>query len=651
MKKNLLLVTCFSLIFFAGCNKTENSANLIKNPSFEEGSGSSPASWNQDIWSEASNAASCRLESGTAYDGSRYATITNRAPADAKFIQDVAVKPKSIYRLSGYIKAENIPTGNTGANISVLNILEHFQSFYNTDGKWEYVEVYGRTGPDQNYVEVAVRLGGYSSINTGSAAFDKIELVKVDSLPIGKGAINFYDASPPPPKSEAGKEWRKTIPFSSIVIFSIIYVLFFALIYRFFIAGKELQKISSRTLFIGFTVLLVIAFLSRVIMAPIIEGYQNDLSCFKGWTYQAANAPITQFYNDGGFFDYPPGSIYLFALIGHIRNLFQINIDSSAGIILLKLPSILADLIAAWLIFWFARKKVKETTALGLSILYLFNPCIFVNSAVWGQIDSIAALLVFLVLIFIVEDKLIIASAIFAGAVMIKWQSGFLVLALLFALIRKKDLKTWLFSILSGLGTLVVILLPFNLGKSPFWIFERFINASTGYSYATINAFNIYSLFNGNWARLDANFLGITFNTWGIIFAVLILGYTIFLYIKAKDVSRYYVVTLLFMAMVFILYIMMHERYLYPVLFLCLMSMAYTNDKRFLFIFIGFSITNFFNVAYILDTLMRDTFIKRNDPVMLIGAWGNLLLLLYLIKVTINKYIAEKFLAPKIFGK
>ena len=92
---------------------------------------------------------------------------------------------------------------------------------------------------------------------------------------------------------------------------------------------------------------------------------------------------------------------------------------------------------------------------------------------------------------------------------------------------------------------------------------------------------------------------------------------------------------------------MMHERYLYPVLFLCLMSMAYTNDKRFLFVFIGFSVTNFFNVAYILDTLMRDTFINRNDPVMLAGAWGSVLVLLYLIKVTINRYVSEKFLTLK----
>ena len=354
-----------------------------------------------------------------------------------------------------------------------------------------------------------------------------------------------------PTAKQPAADWKKTIPFSSIVIFSLLYVLLFALIYRFLIAGKELQNLSPGKLLTGFIVLMAVAFIARVVIAPLIEGYQNDLSCFKGWTYQAANEPITSFYNDGGFFDYPPGSIYLFAVIGHIRNLLNINIDSGAGLILLKMPAILADLATALLIFLFARKKVKETTALGLSILYLFNPCVFINSAVWGQIDSIAALLVFMVLIFIVDDKLIIAAALFAVAVMIKWQSGFLVLALFFALLRKKDWKTWLFSALSGLGTLVLIVLPFNIGKSPFWLIERFTAASTGYSYATVNAFNIYSLFGGNWAKLDAYFLGLTFSTWGMIFAVVILCYAVFLYLKSKEASRYYVVTLLFMAMVF----------------------------------------------------------------------------------------------------
>jgi len=112
MRKKILLAACAALLCLVSCNKMQTGTNLLKNPGFEEGGGALPSYWSQDVWSENTLAVSCVRESGTAYEGTGFVTITSNAPADAKLVQNVAVSPKSIYKLSGYIKAEDIPEGN-----------------------------------------------------------------------------------------------------------------------------------------------------------------------------------------------------------------------------------------------------------------------------------------------------------------------------------------------------------------------------------------------------------------------------------------------------------------------------------------------------------------------------------------------------------
>ena len=134
---------------------------------------------------------------------------------------------------------------------------------------------------------------------------------------------------------------------------------------------------------------------------------------------------------------------------------------------------------------------------------------------------------------------------------------------------------------------------------------------------------------------------GLTFGSVGVIFAGIIVLSSAFLYAYPKDISKYYVVSLMFMTMVVIFYVVMHERYLYPVLMLCLMSLIYTRDRRFMYVFIGFSITNFYNVAYVLDILIRDTFMDKYDKVMLTGAAFNVALTLYLIYIVVDIYLIQ----------
>lgn len=103
------------------------------------------------------------------------------------------VKPESLYCLSGYIRAEQIPDSGLGANLSVEGLYVFSESVYDTAGEWQYVELYGETGPEQTEVTVFARLGGYSGESRGTAAFDNLSLREVNIVP-GDGVASLWSS-------------------------------------------------------------------------------------------------------------------------------------------------------------------------------------------------------------------------------------------------------------------------------------------------------------------------------------------------------------------------------------------------------------------------------------------------------------------------
>jgi len=190
MKKVLFL---FLFLFLFAAAKTGSAGeNLLKNGSFEDISGGLPSMWSPDIYGDDYTSVRFFVGNKGAYDGSNYVTIENIRPNDAKLIQTVEVKPNTIYKLSCRIKAEGIGKNALGANITVLYILETSMDFKDTAGKWEYVELYGRTGEKQDHIIVSARLGGYGNINTGKTSFDDFRVEQIANQPAGVNVINLY---------------------------------------------------------------------------------------------------------------------------------------------------------------------------------------------------------------------------------------------------------------------------------------------------------------------------------------------------------------------------------------------------------------------------------------------------------------------------
>jgi Gpi18-like mannosyltransferase len=390
----------------------------------------------------------------------------------------------------------------------------------------------------------------------------------------------------------------------------------------------------------------VSAVLIRVVLAATAKGHATDIGTFSAWAGHAALG-LGSFYSPGYFADYPPGYIYVLWLVGKLRLLLGLDFGSPAFLVLLKFPAILADCLTVWVIYRLAGRQWKGTTALAFAALYAFNPAVLINSAVWGQVDSVLTLFI-LVGVLLLESHPARSALFFALALLVKPQALiFAPLPLLWFSIRIVRRQRYAAAdLLLFTGTAIVTfclaIFPFAIGNNPAWIISKYASTLASYPYASFNAFNLFALTGGNLVPTAERLLLLPYAAWGNIFIVLIVVFTALLAFMGKDSTRFCYLPLFLSAAVFVLSAKMHERYLFPAVALALVFYIVSRERWGLLLFAGFSVTQFLNVAAVLALSYRKIYaIPRLDPLLLTVSLGNVLLLLLLVWVGYRRYIRQ----------
>lgn len=391
--------------------------------------------------------------------------------------------------------------------------------------------------------------------------------------------------------------------------------------------------------------LLAGAALLRVALSATTKGYAADIGTFSAWAAHAADG-LTSFYSPGYFADYPPGYIYLLWVVGKLRLALGIDFDSPAFLVLLKLPAILADCAIAGILFRLGRRYWSGNTSLILAALYAFNPAVILDSAVWGQVDSVLTLPLLLGIILL-ENSPAGAGASFAIALLIKPQALiFAPLPILWFGIRFLHRERYAIADLlkfsgTAMAIFCLVIIPFALNESPGWIISKYGSTLASYPYATFNAFNLFALTGGNLAPAAERLLFLPYAAWANIFIVLIVMFTALVALRGRDSTRFWYMPLFLSASVFVLSAKMHERYLFPALVLALAFYIVTHERWGLLLFAGFSTTQFLNAAVVLALGYREIYaVPRLDPLLLAVSLANVLLLLLLVRVGYRRYIA-----------
>ena len=189
--------------------------------------------------------------------------------------------------------------------------------------------------------------------------------------------------------------------------------------------------------------ILLAAFLIRILAAAFSGGFGSDTACFAAWADRIYALGPSGFYSPDVFTDYPPGYMYLLYPIGFLVSKTGIPYLGSLHLILLRLPSILCDCITGQLIYKEAKKKFSSSHALFFSALYLFNPAVILNSSLWGQVDSVFTLFLLCTCLFLIRDNLSAAYLTYAAALLIKPQALLFAPLMLFVFIKKIFLQAY----------------------------------------------------------------------------------------------------------------------------------------------------------------------------------------------------------------
>lgn len=406
------------------------------------------------------------------------------------------------------------------------------------------------------------------------------------------------------------------------ILLTIVFTLFLAYAawaYALAPAIKSGKKGDNNAMYI--ILAMAAAFLLRVILAAIYRGHASDMSCFEGWSGAIFEHGVTKFYTLDMFHDYPPGYMYVLYIVGAINKLFSFS--GGAAYVVIKLPAIICDLIAAFIIYKIAKRKFSDGISAIMAALYLFNPAAILNCSLWGQVDSVYTLFALLMIYFITEKKMIYSYFMFAICLFIKPQAFIFTPVLIGGIIENvfRDDFTWdklRKNLGFGIGAIAAIFLlslPFGFGN----VVEQYKVTLASYPHFTVNAFNIWGAMGKNWDGLTAigNILGYTF-----IAAITV--YSVYLILKSKAASKYYFAGALLSFLTYMLSVKMHDRYAFPVMILMLAAFVATPEIKGYAMYALVTASQFFNTAWVLFVYETDMNTYFKSPVIVIASLINI---------------------------
>lgn len=357
---------------------------------------------------------------------------------------------------------------------------------------------------------------------------------------------------------------------------------------------------------LSITCIVFIAAMGLVLRLLIGAVYLNyfDLAPYNIPWALGARDQVFLMYTTLGNLDYPPLFPFLLSFLGDgiayakEQGIWQLEM------LLVKLIPIFFDVLLI-VFFYLIGSRKNSWVGLAMGAVWALNPSAIVNSAFWGQTDSLLLLWVGLMFAALHFKRTTAACVCFALGCLSKLQMVYFTPILLCELFFYYPLKKSLRSLSAGLITGVAGWAPFMIGSSDIFLpFRIYLGGFGKYDYVNVNADNFYGLFSLNWVSNQTEIAGgFTFSHLNaIIFAGIILlllfGYGFF---KAKGIKIPPVlVGLFFYNSIFMFTTKMHERYQLPVVVLALLAAFFYREKIYLFFFFGVVTTTFMNQVTLL---------------------------------------------------
>ncbi len=233
-----------------------------------------------------------------------------------------------------------------------------------------------------------------------------------------------------------------------------------------------------------------------------------------------------------------------------------------------KIISIIFDYCMAVAVFFLLKECVTEKTAFIGATIVLFLPTVWLNSAFWGQCDSIYVSFIIWALYFFIKKKDVYGFAFFGISLAFKLQAiFFLPFVGLYLLKRFKEKKIVLLYPLISLLAYFVMSLPSVIAQKSFaGLISVYVEQTDTYRNVSLNFSSFWNLFNFTYDQMSL---------WAIVLAFVFVGVAVIvLLVKKIELTNRVMLWLGFLLSYSCVFFLpaMHDRYgyLYEILGLAL---------------------------------------------------------------------------------
>jgi len=536
------------------------------------------------------------------------AELTSTDYNDLRLLQRVEVEENSVYILTAEVSASHV-MGGKGACLSIDNYSIDGAYIYSEgilgSADWTPVTLAFSTGEGQTEILAALRLGGYSQMSQGAARFRNVRLERAENGAVGVIPLEAGSTAPAAPQQQEDAKAREIRLKSYLHLFVVIALTAAAVMVFGFYRGRE--SLGGRGVRAGyrwkyFALLVLGGYVLRSLLSAAWGGHDTDMSCWMGWGNYIASRGPSAFYTAPGheWYDYPPGYMLVLGCIARLLSALHIQSGAGAAVFAYMLPAYIADVCVALLVMHYARRRgFSEGWQLLLAGLVVFNPAAVTLSGAWGQIDSILTLFLLLSFLELSEGRRVAAGAVYGLAIMIKWQAliygPVLGCAYLLHIRTKRDALKTVGGVAAAVAVMLLLSLPFKGEQGLFWFVGRFLSAAGGYDYASVEAYNFLALCGGNWTKAAKDLIpGVSFRVFGTVAILLSVAAALLLQLRTaaregigsdfsrRDTAALFLSAALCMYGIFTFGHYMHERYVFPVIWLLTFVFIYTREPKYL---------------------------------------------------------------------
>ena len=378
------------------------------------------------------------------------------------------------------------------------------------------------------------------------------------------------------------------------------------------------------------TAFIFVLFTGLVIRLILVgnPGFEADISFWKSWSLAAIDHGIvwTAFNTN---INYPPGFIYVLYLMGKLYSLLGDphdywtfwRVNNFSFLLASKSIAITADCVIAAMLYWFLKQKDKlvslgvdqhlltRNLPLIIATVFFLNPVVIIDSAVWGQVESLGLLFTLTAMLLLFYKRPLLATLIFAIGPQVKLQNIIFIPIFFIFVFRYYNLKTVIKSLAIFLTVFLLIILPFVIQGKTDQVLNLLTVNSDYFPWMSLNAHNLWWIVSkgaGMTTTDKVTVLGIM-NAKKVGLYLFSAGYLIACLLTfLRPTARNFIMSLTFAIFsFFLLSTQSHERYSYPVAVLLLFLYPFLEKKfkkYFWILYSLFCLNIFFNILPFLST-------------------------------------------------